>query len=109
VAAAGSQLLGDRIRVPNDMLGAGPEIGVWATISLRRDGTLVQMDRGGHPSINPIINPDDVNNQYNTGEPATDVETHLTLWTKSCRPAAATRLRRRRPRPPVLCSPTSCV
>ena len=27
------------------MLGDGP-IGVWATISLRRDGTLVQMDRG---------------------------------------------------------------
>jgi hypothetical protein len=79
---AGKNILSIALEVPNDTLGAGSEIGVWATISLRRDGTLVQMDRGGHPSINPIINPDDVKNQYNTGEPATDVETYLTLWTK---------------------------
>ncbi len=40
-------------------MGPGPPvIGVWATISLRRDGELVLMDRGGHPTINAFINPD---------------------------------------------------
>ena len=45
------------LEVPADMLGAGPVIGVWATISLRRDGTLVQMDRGGHPTHQPVHQP----------------------------------------------------
>ena len=46
------------------MLGDGPEIGAGATISLRRDGKLVPMDRGGHPTINPFINPDGEKNLY---------------------------------------------
>ena len=50
---AGKNILSIALEVPDDMLGDGPQIGVWATISLRRDGTLVQMDRGGHPTINP--------------------------------------------------------
>ena len=53
------------LEVPSDMLGDGP-IGVWATISLRRDGTLVPMDRGGHPTINPFINPDGEKNCLRT-------------------------------------------
>jgi Domain of unknown function (DUF4331) len=43
---AGNNVGSIALEVPSDMLGAGPVIGVWATISLRRDGTLVQMDRG---------------------------------------------------------------
>jgi hypothetical protein len=35
------------LEAPNEMLGPGPTIGAWITISLRRDGTLVQMDREG--------------------------------------------------------------
>jgi Domain of unknown function (DUF4331) len=31
------------LEVPDDMLGAGPVIGVWATISLRRDGDRAVM------------------------------------------------------------------
>ena len=27
------------------MLGPGPEVGVWCTVSVRRDGRLVQVDR----------------------------------------------------------------
>jgi len=50
---AGKNILSIALEVPDDMLGDGPQIGVWATVSLRRDGTLVQMDRGGHPTINP--------------------------------------------------------
>jgi hypothetical protein len=40
------------------MLGSGPVIGVWASISRYEDGVLVQLDRGGNPTINPFINPD---------------------------------------------------
>ena len=64
------------LEVPDDLLGDGP-IGVWASISLRRDGTLVQMDRGGHPTINPFINPDGEKNLYNSRQPADDVANYL--------------------------------
>ena len=70
------------LEVPSDMLGAGPVIGVWATISLRRDGALVPMDRGGHPTINPFINPDGEKNLYNTRQPADDVANYLGPWSK---------------------------
>jgi hypothetical protein len=79
---AGKNVLSIALEVPNDMLGAGPEIGVWATVSLRRDGTLVQMDRGGHPTINPFINPDDAKDEYNTRQPADDVANYLQPWSK---------------------------
>jgi len=68
------------LEVPTDMLGDGPEIGVWASISLRRDGTLVQMDRGGHPTINPFINPDGEKNLFNSRQPADDVANYLGPW-----------------------------
>jgi hypothetical protein len=55
---AGNNVLSIALEVPDDMLGDGPQTGIWASISLRRDGTLVQMDRGGNPTINPFINPD---------------------------------------------------
>jgi hypothetical protein len=34
------------LEVPSDMLGAGPEIGVWATISLRRGDGMLELVRG---------------------------------------------------------------
>ena len=61
------------LEVPDDMLGADPVIGVWATVSVRRDGGLVQVDRGGHPTINPFINPNDVKDAFNARQPADDV------------------------------------
>jgi hypothetical protein len=70
------------LEVPSDMLGADPVIGVWATVSLRRDGTLVQMDRGGNPTINPFINPDGEKNRYNSRQPADDVANYLGPWSK---------------------------
>ena len=79
---AGKNVLTIALEVPADMLGADPVIGIWATVSLRRGGTLTQLDRGGHPSINPIINPDDVKDQYNTGQPADDIADYLELWSK---------------------------
>src|SRR5580698_4089932 len=70
------------LEIPSEMLGSGPVIAVWATISLRRDGELVQMDRGGHPTINPFINPDGEKNLYNSRQPADDVANYLEPWSK---------------------------
>jgi hypothetical protein len=70
------------IEAPNDMLqGAGPEIAVWATVSVRHHGRLVQVDRGGHPTINPFINPNEVKDEYNAGHPADDVQGYREFWT----------------------------
>jgi hypothetical protein len=68
------------LEVPDDMLGANPVIGVWATVSVRRDGTLVQVDRGGHPTINPFINPEDAKDAFNSRDPADDVANYLEPW-----------------------------
>ncbi len=64
------------------MLGPDPLIGVWATVSVRRDGELVQVDRGGHPTINPFVNPNEVKDQYNVRQPADDVANYLQPWSK---------------------------
>ena len=74
---AGKNVLSIVLEVPNDMLGAGPEIGVWATVSVHRDGRLVQMDRAGNPSFNPIVMPDDQKNEFNARQPVDDVEHYL--------------------------------
>ena len=79
---AGKNILSIALEVPDDMLGAGPRIGVWATASLRRDGMLVPMDRAGHPTINPFINPDGEKNLYNSRHPADDVANYLGPWSK---------------------------
>jgi len=57
------------LEVPRGMFG-GPVIGVWASISRRRsDGTLEQLDRGGNPTINPVINPDGEKDLFNSRQP----------------------------------------
>ena len=70
------------VEVPSEMLGVSPEIGVWASISLRRGKGLMQMDRGGHPTINPFINPDGEKNLYNARQPVDDVANYLGPWSK---------------------------
>jgi Domain of unknown function (DUF4331) len=70
------------LEVPGDLFGDGPQIGVWATISRRRDGMLEQVDRGGNPTINPFINPDGEKNLYNSRQPADDVANYLGPWSK---------------------------
>jgi hypothetical protein len=73
----GANILSIALEVPNDMLGFGPRIGVWVTISLRRDGKLVQMDREGNPSFNPILNPDYIKDEFNATDPVDDVKNHV--------------------------------
>ncbi len=81
-AFADRNILSIAMKVPNDMLSAEPAIGVWASVSVRRDGAIVQVDRGGHPTINPFVNPNNVKNEYNLREPADDVANYLELWSK---------------------------
>jgi Domain of unknown function (DUF4331) len=73
-----ANILSIALEVPNEMLdGPSPEVGAWITISLRRDGTLVQMDREGNPSFNPILNPDNIKDEFNATDPVDDVKNHL--------------------------------
>jgi Domain of unknown function (DUF4331) len=78
---AGKNILTMALEVPNDKLGPGPEIGAWATASVRRDGELLQVDRLGNPSFNPFFL-DELKNQFNAGHPADDVANYLEPWSK---------------------------
>ena len=74
---AGANIFSIALEVPNHLLGSGPQIGVWITTSLRRDGTLVPMDREGNPSFNPILNPDALKDQFNATDPIDDIKNYL--------------------------------
>ncbi|HTT90760.1 MAG TPA: DUF4331 family protein, partial [Acidimicrobiales bacterium] len=74
-------LLSIVLQVPDDMLlAAGSDFRVWATVSLRLDGRMVQVDRRGHPAINPFLDSIDSRYDYNAGHPAEDVENYLEAW-----------------------------
>ncbi|HEY2549129.1 MAG TPA: DUF4331 family protein [Streptosporangiaceae bacterium] len=79
---AGNDVLSIAMEVPDDLLGAGPQIGIWASVSLRQDGKVTQMDRGGNPTVNPFINPDGEKNRFNSRQPADDVANYLEPWSK---------------------------
>ena len=78
----GNDVLSIALEVPDDLVGSGPKVGVWASISQYRDGILTQMDRGGNPTINPFINPDGQKNLYNSRQPADDIANYLTPWSQ---------------------------
>lgn len=73
---AGANIYSIAMEVPDDMLGPGPRIGTWITTSLRRDGMLVPMDREGNPSFNPILNANDIKDQFNATDPVDDVKNY---------------------------------
>jgi Domain of unknown function (DUF4331) len=79
---AGSNVLSIALQVPDEMLGPSPEFGIWASVNLWKDGKLQQMDRGGHPTINPFLNPDDAKDEYNARQPADDVKNYLGPWSE---------------------------
>jgi hypothetical protein len=74
---AGANIFSIALEAPNHLLGPGPQINAWITTSLRRDGTLVPMDREGNPSFNPILNPNDIKDQFNATDPVDDVKNYL--------------------------------
>jgi uncharacterized protein DUF4331 len=81
-AFADRNILSIVLEVPNDMLGAGPAIGVWVTVSVRRNGEIIQVDRGGHPTINPFVSPNNTKNEYNHRQPVDDVVNYVDIWSK---------------------------
>ena len=60
------------IELPTSQLGGNPGIRIWGRCSVRRDGTLVHVDRAGHPSVSSFFNTDDTKEEYNAGEPVND-------------------------------------
>ena len=74
---AGANIFSIALEVPNQLLGPSPQIGVWITTSLRRDNTLVPMDREANPSFNPILNPNNLKDQFNATDPVDDVTNYL--------------------------------
>jgi hypothetical protein len=81
-AFADRNILSIALEVPSDMLSTEPAIGVWATVSVRRDGAIIQVDRGGHPTINPFVNPNNIKNEYNLRQPVDDLANYLELWSR---------------------------
>ena len=55
-------------------------IRAWATLSVRKDGKLVQMDRDGHPSLEPFLTPNDLKEQFLADQPANDRDHYLEAW-----------------------------
>jgi hypothetical protein len=81
-AFADRNILSIALEVPNEMLSPDPLIGVWVSVSVRRDGEIVQVDRGGHPTINPFVSPNNTKNEYNRRQPVDDVANYLEIWSK---------------------------
>jgi hypothetical protein len=104
---AGANIFSIALEAPNHLLGPGPSIGAWITTSLRRDGTLVPMDREGNPSFNPILNPDTIKDQFNATDPVDDVSTTCSRCRKPCNSTAIHPTKP--PLRPAPCCPTSCT
>ena len=66
------------LEMPTTALGADPDIRIWGRCSLHSDdGTLVHVDRAGHPSVSSFFNTDETKEAYNAGEPRQDRATFL--------------------------------
>jgi len=60
------------IELPTSELGANSALRIWGRRSVRRNGTLVHVDRAGHPSISSFFNTDGTKEEYNASEPVDD-------------------------------------
>ncbi|MFF7994957.1 DUF4331 family protein [Kitasatospora xanthocidica] len=78
---ADKNVFGIVLEAPDAEFGEAPQIGVWARVSVRKDGGLVSVDRGAHPSLTAYFNAEDVKDAYNAGEPAEDWQTYREPWT----------------------------
>ena len=65
------------LELPTSELGASPEVRIWGRCSVRRDGTLLHVDRAGHPSVSSFFNTDETKEEYNASEPVNDRERWL--------------------------------
>jgi hypothetical protein len=78
---ADKNVFGIVLEAPDAELGPDPQIGVWARVSVRKDGRLVSVDRGAHPSLTAYFNAEEAKEEYNTREPADDWEKYREPWT----------------------------
>lgn len=78
---ADKNVFGIVLEMPGMELGAQPEIGVWARVSVHQGGKLTSVDRGAHPSLTAYFNAEEAKDAYNAGEPADDWGTYLAPWT----------------------------
>lgn len=81
-AFAGKNVLSIVLEGPDEQFGTDAQIGIWATVTLRTDGSLVQMDRGGHPSLTAFFNAEDAKAEYNARQPADDEGNYLETWSQ---------------------------
>lgn len=65
------------LEFPSELLGPSQDLALWARVSLRTDGGLTSVDRGGQPTVTAIFNPEDAKDEYNQGEPAEDRQRYL--------------------------------
>lgn len=79
---AGKNVIGLVLEVPDWILGASQEIGVWGRVVVNRNGEWVSVDRGAHPSLTAYFNPEDAKDAYNAGEPVDDVVRYRDSWIK---------------------------
>lgn len=69
------------LEVPEGQLGGAATIGVWCRVSVVREGGLVSVDRGAHPSLTAYFNAENsVKDAYNAGEPVNDWDTYIADW-----------------------------
>jgi hypothetical protein len=80
---AGKNVLSIVLEAPGELLGSDPVLGVWATVAVRRDGALVQVDRGGHPSLTAFLNPEEAKAEYNERQPSGDRANYLEAWSQA--------------------------
>src|SRR5207249_12217484 len=45
------------LEFPGDLLGPSGDLALWARVSLRHDGSITSVDRGGQPTVTAIFNP----------------------------------------------------
>ena len=76
---AGKNVFGIALEIPDSQLGEGP-VGVWARVSVHRDGELVSVDRGAHPLLTAWFNEEGAKDAYGAGDPADDWETYRNPW-----------------------------
>jgi hypothetical protein len=60
------------MELPTSLLGAKPKIRIWGRVSIRRNGTLVPVDRSGHPTLANFFMTDKTKPEFNRSEPSQD-------------------------------------
>jgi Domain of unknown function (DUF4331) len=65
------------LEFPIELLGPSSNLALWARVSLRSNGNITSVDRGGQPTLTAIFNPEDAKDEYNQGEPAQDRQRYL--------------------------------